>query len=247
MHRLEVDGDVVDGTEETTSKHEGEGAHDEVGSFTGHAGRHHGSLTRPPLEENPSSDDEGKADEETDDDGGVPGVGDTTELDGEEVADDGTHDQGDTRQIHLAELLEKRGLLRDSLLGGLEEEQNDGGRDTTDGKVDVEAPSPAHMVSEGTAEKGTDDTSETVRGADDTGEGGSLGRRRGEGNDGVGTGAETCSTQTGNGTAGDQSLSGGGGTANDGAEFEDENGDEERSLEREELVNLAPWTILLAK
>lgn len=96
------------------------------------------------------------------------------------------------------------------------------------------------MISESTTQERTDDTGESVRGTDDTGKGGALARGRGEGDDGVSTGTETSSTKTGNGTAGNEGFSVGSGAANDGAKLEDEDGDEERSLEWEVLVDFTP-------
>ncbi|KAF3069300.1 hypothetical protein CFAM422_007212 [Trichoderma lentiforme] len=62
----------------------------------------------------------------------------------------------------------------------------------------------------------------------------------GDGNDGVRAGTETSGAETSDGSAGDEGFGVGGGAADDGAEFEDEDGDEKASLEREVLVDLSP-------
>jgi hypothetical protein len=162
-------------------------------------------------------------------------------LDTEEVGNNTAHDQSDTGEIHLTKLLEEGSLLRDGMLGGLEEEEDDAGRDTSDGKVDVEAPSPADVVGEGTAQEGTDDTGETVGGTDDAGEGRAVLGGSGEGDDGVGSRTETCCAETGDSTAGNEGFGGGGGATDDGAELEDEDGDEEGCLQGEVLVDFTPF------
>lgn len=127
------------------------------------------------------------------------------------------------------------------MLGGLEEEEDDAGRDASDGKVDVEAPSPADVVGEGTAQEGTDDTGETVGGTDDAGEGRAVLGGSGESDDGVGSRAETCCAKTGDGTAGNEGFGGGGGATDDGTELEDKDGDEEGCLQGKVLVDFTPF------
>ena len=230
VNRLEVDGDVVDGGEEATGEDEGVGGHDQVGAIGVELGRDHGALALVPLENTPHHHDENEADEETNDGGRVPVVSDTAVLDSEEVGDGSAHDEGDAGEVHLQNLLGEGSLLGDGVLGHLEEEEDDGGRDGTDGQVDVEAPAPRDVVGEGAAQEGTDDAGEAVRGADETGKGRALLGRGGEGDDGVGTGAETCCSDAGNGAAGDEGVGGWGGTADDGADLKDEDGHEEGRL-----------------
>lgn len=142
MNRLEVDGDIVDGEEEATGKDEGESAHDPDGSVLDDSRGDHGSVTLPPLENTPSSHDENEADKETDDLRGTPLVLLTTILDGQDVRDSGTHHQNNAQGIHLSELLESSSLDRDGIAGSLEEDEDNESGNTTNGEVDVEAPSP---------------------------------------------------------------------------------------------------------
>jgi hypothetical protein len=244
VNRLEVDGNVVDGEEEGAGKDKGKGAHDSDGAVLDEVTRDHRSLTLVPAGKGPGGHDEDEADEETDDDGGVPGVGLATVLDSENVGDGGAHHEDDANGVHLSDLLKERSLLGDGSAGSLEEEEDDTGRDTSDGKVDVEAPSPRDVIGEGTAQERTDDTSNTIGGTDDAGKGRSLLGRGREGDDGVGTGTQTSGADTSDGTASDEGLSVGGSTADNGAELEDEDGDDEGSLEREVLVDFTPWVEL---
>lgn len=241
VDRLEVDGDVVNGEEEGAGKDKGKGAHDGDGAVLDETARDHGLLALVPAGKDPGGNDEDEADDEADDDGRVPGVGLAAVLDGEDVRDGGAHHEDDADGVHLSDLLEKRSLLGDGGAGGLEEEEDDAGGDTSDGKVDVEAPSPRDVVGEGAAQERTDDAGDTIGGTDDAGKGRSLLGRGREGDDGVGTRAQTSGTDTSNGTAGDEGFSVGGGTADDGAELEDEDGDEKGSLEGEVLVDFAPF------
>lgn len=245
MDGLEVDGDVVNSEEEGAGKDEGKGAHDPDGSVLDDSGGNHGSLALVPLEDSPSNDDEAESDEETNDDGGVESVSLATVLSRQDVRNGCTHHQRNTQGVHLSNLLQERSLLGDGVARSLEEDEDDEGRDTTDGEVDVEAPSPRDVIGKGAADEGTDDTGDSVGGADDAGEGGSLLRGRGEGDDGVGAGAETGGSHAGDGAAGDEGLGVGGGAADDGAELEDEDGDEEGCLEGEVLVDFTPCMMML--
>lgn len=247
MDGLEVDGDVVDCEEEGAGKDEGKGAHDPDGSVLDDSGGDHGSLALEPLEESPSNNDEAESDKETNDDGGVESVSLATVLSRQDVRDGRTHHQRNTQGVHLSKLLQKRSLLGDSIARSLEEDEDDERGDTTDGEVDVEAPSPRDVIGKGAADEGTDDTGDSVGGADDAGKGGSLLRGRGEGDDCVGAGAETGSSHAGDGAAGNEGLSVGGGAADDGAEFEDEDGDKEGCLEGEVLVDFTPWVGMLVE
>lgn len=197
-----------------------------------------------PLAGCPSTNDEGETDKETDNNGRVPGVGNATVLDSQDEGNSGSHHQNNTEGVHLSDLLNERRLDRHRITRSLEEDEDDGRRDTTNRQVDVEAPSPGNVVSESSSQQWSDDTGKAVRSANDAGERGTLLGRRREGDDCVRAGAEASGTQTGNSSAGDEGFGVGGGTADDGAEFEDEDGDDEGCLEREILVCLAPYELL---
>ena len=102
------------------------------------------------------------------------------------------------------------------------------------------------MISKGSSQQRTDDAGKSIGSPNDAGEGRTLLGRRGKGNDGVGTGTNAGSTETSDGSAGDEGFSVGGGAADDGAELEDDDGEEEGCLERKILVCLSPWTSMLA-
>lgn len=140
----------------------------------------------------------------------------------------------------MTDLLNKGRLDGNCIARSLEEDEDDGGRDTSNGQVNVEAPSPGDMIGKRSSQQRSDDTGETIRGTDDARKRRTLLRRCGKGNDGVRAGTEASGAETSDGSAGDEGFGVGGGAADDGAEFEDEDGDEEAGLEREVLVDLSP-------
>lgn len=230
MNGLEVDREVVDGGKVASRKDKGKRRHDVVGALLGQLGRDHGPLALIPLQNNPRSDDGDKSNQESDNNGRIPGLGYATVLNGEEVRDSSTHDQHNTGKVHLQKLLLEGRLLRHGLLRRLEKEQDDTGRDSANRQVDVEAPSPRHIVRKRTAKKWSDDTSQAVGSADDAREGRATLRGRGEGDDGVCAGTETGCSDAGDGSSCDEGFGTGGGAADDGADLEDGNGDEEGGL-----------------
>jgi hypothetical protein len=157
VNRLEVDGDVVDGKEEGTSKDEGKGAHDPNGAVLEDSDRNHGSLTLDVAGDGPNDRDSDPADKKADDDRRVPSMSLATILNRQNVGDGKTHHQDDAKGIHLKELLKKRSLDRNGSTRSLEEQEDDGSRDTSDGEVDVETPSPRDVIGESTTEERTDD------------------------------------------------------------------------------------------
>lgn len=240
MNRLEVDRQVVYGSEEATSEDKGKGGGDPVTPLLDQLGADHGPLTLPPLKKTPGGNDQDKPDNEADDSAGVPGVRNTTVLNSKEEADSSRHDESNAWKIHLENLLSESGLLRDGVRRGLEEEEDEEGSDTANGEVDVEAPPPRNMVGEGTAKKGSNNATEAISGTEDTCESRSLLRRRSEGNDGVTAGTKTRSTNTSNSPTGNESVGGRRGTADHGADLEDEDSHEEGHLEGKIFVDLAP-------
>jgi hypothetical protein len=185
VNRLEVDGDVVDGEEERTGKDESKGAHNPDGAVLEDADRNHGSLTLNITGDGPDDGDGDPSNEQTDNNRGVPSVSLSTVLNSENIRDGEAHHQNNSKGVHLKELLKKRGLDGNSSTGSLEEQEDDAGRESSDGEVDVETPSPRDVVSEGTTKERSNDTGDTVGGANDTSESRSLLRRSRETDDGV--------------------------------------------------------------
>lgn len=96
------------------------------------------------------------------------------------------------------------------------------------------------MVSEDATEERTDDTGDSVAGAEESSERGRhLGRGR-EGDDGVSPRGDTSTTCTSDGAADDQRGAIGCDTTDQGAELEDGDGDEEGDFEGEVFVDFAP-------
>lgn len=240
MDRLEVDGDVVDGCEESAGKDEAVNHGNDESAVLDQVRGYHGALALEVLENNPGGNDENEADEETNDDGRLPGVGGATVLECQDVRNGGTHHENDTKRIGLENLLLERSLLGNGIAWGLEEEEDDTSGDGTDGEVNVEAPAPGDVVRESTAQQGTDDTCQTVRSTQDASERGPLLGGCGKGNDGVGAGAEASSSEACDGATSDEGFGIGGSAADCGADFKDEDSNQERCLEREVFVDFAP-------
>jgi len=171
----------------------------------------------------------------------------TTVLNSQNVRDGKTHHQDDTEGIHLEELLKKRSLDRDGSTGSLEKKEDDGSRDTSNGEVDVETPSPGDVISKGTTQKRADNRSDTVCSTDDTSKCRSLLGGSRESDDSISSSTQTCATNTSDGTASDKGFSVGSGTTDDGAKFEDEDGNNEGCLEREVLVDFTPFGVVSDK
>lgn len=148
MDRLKVDGDVVDSHEEAASEDERKSTHHPDRAVLGDARRNHGPLTLEPLQEDPCGYDENKANQETNDNRRIPVMGLATILYGEDIADGSTHHQRDAQRVELTDLLKQGSLFGDGMAGSLEEDEDDERRNSSDGQVDVEAPSPSGMVGE---------------------------------------------------------------------------------------------------
>lgn len=107
-------------------------------------------------------------------------------------------------------------------------------------QVNVETPSPCCVISEDSTEERTNDTGDSVAGAEESSEGRChLGRGR-EGDDGVSSRGDTGAARTSDGAANDQRGAVGCDTTDQGAELEDGDGDEEGDFEGKVFVDFAP-------
>lgn len=112
--------------------------------------------------------------------------------------------------------------------------------DADDLQVNVETPSPCCVIGKDTTEKRTNNTSDSVTGAEETGEGRCHLGRGGEGNDRVAARGDTRTACTGNSAADDEGGAVGCDTTDQGAELEDGDGGEEGDFEGEVFVDFAP-------
>lgn len=240
MDGLEIDGDVVDGSEETTSKDEGKCTHDPVCAYLGKSRGNHGTFALEILKSSPGGSDGDKSDQKTNDNRRIPGVSNTAILNSQDVSDGSAHHQHNAQGIHLKELFQEGSLNRGSLLRSLKEDQNNESRDTSNRQVDVETPSPADVVCESASQKRANNTSKSIGSTDDTSEGRSPLRRSRKGNNSISTGTEASSADASNRAAGNEGLCVGRSAAYDGPDFENKDCDEKRCFEWEVLVNFTP-------
>lgn len=227
IDRLEVDRQIIHQHEVTPREEEDIQRSDPDGTVFEQTGGDHRPLAVEILPDTKDDEDEDPADGQADDCGGVPGVGLAAVLKGEDVSDHAAHDQAAAYEIHLENLLAERGDDGLSLLGRVEEEQDDGGGDTADGQVDVETPPPRDMVGESATNERTNHRGDTIGTADDTGEERSLRGRSGKADDGVAAGSDASRTNASDGTTDDERGGVGRHTADQRAELEDKDGDEE--------------------
>ena len=157
-----------------------------------------------------------------------------------DVADDGAHYENHAHGVHLYELLADGCGPGFGGAGRLEEHQDGERRKAADGQVDVKTPSPTDLVSKCAADQRPHDSRNTISRANDPREHRPCLWTGGESDDGIRAGADTRRAQAGDGPPHDERGAAWGDTADEGAQLEDEDGDEEGELQREELVGLAP-------
>lgn len=131
-------------------------------------------------------------------------------------------------------------LVPDRLARGVVVEGEHEQRETTDGQVDVETPTPGGVLGEGATDDGADGVGdhegETHDGGDDTSVAG-LDER---GGDDEHEGLDTTATDTGNHTAADQHAHGVRERDDQRPDFEDDDGRDEIGLEPEQRRQPAP-------
>lgn len=149
---LEPDGDVVDHDEESSTQHGNEPGGAPDIAVLENARRDSSILLFPDLDRDEANEKQTGNDEQGDDAAVLPLVFAATPLQSKEQADDSREEQGSTFEIELFDLLDPGSVDLGCLTLDLEERDDEGSGDGADRQVDVEAPSPGKMVSEGTAE-----------------------------------------------------------------------------------------------
>ena len=177
--------------------------------------------------------------QENDDAGVAPGVARAAPLQRQEQADDGGDEEGGADGVELPQLLLQRQVAAARDAGRLEEEEDAGDGDGADGQVDVEAPTPADVIGEGSTEQRAGDGGDAVHGAYEAGVDGSLAQRNRVGDDDERPGEDAGGADAGDGTANDERIRRRCSAAHQRAKFEDADGAQKDPLDGEEGVKLA--------
>ena len=158
----------------------------------------------------------------------------------EDVADDGAHYENHAHRVHLYELLAYGCGPGLGGAGCLEEHQDDERRKAPDGQVDVKTPSPSDLIRKRPADQRPHDSRNTISRANDPREHRPCLWAGRESDDGIRAGADAGRAQAGDSPSHNERGAAWGDTTNEGAQLEDEDGEEEGDLQRKELVGLAP-------
>ena len=237
---LEVDRQVVDDEVVGPDEDAGEAAADGDGAPRCQSRHDDGALTLAPLPHDKGGGDQHETNQKTDYEGATPRRRLAAVLQRQHEGDDGAHDERDADGVHLQQLFALGGGDGPRGRRRVEEEQDDGGRQPADGQVDPEAPAPRDAVGEDAADQRADDASDAERHADEARVGGAALRLGDEGDDGVGAGADASGAEPVDGAADDEDGRARRRRADETAELEHANGCQERRLEREVAVRLAP-------
>ena len=119
------------------------------------SGHHHGVFAQPDLPANQSDNNQAKSNKQANDHAAVPGMAVAAILKGKNEAGDTTHGQSNADRVKIQKLDFQRSILGLGQIRELEEEEDDNSGKSTNGQVDIEAPSPSSLVGEDTAEDGT--------------------------------------------------------------------------------------------
>lgn len=240
VYTLEVNGQLIDDEEVGSGEeHRKEGAEADC-ALLDDTRYDHRSLALVHLPENEGDHDESSSDEEADDFAVAPCILLAAVLEGEDIGNERADHHDNSNGVHLEELFPP--CCFDGLGAGwcVEEEEDNDCRDGTNREVDVEAPAPSRMVRKDTANQRPNNGSKAIRHSDEASVQSSLRRLHDKRNDGVRAGTNPRSSNTSDGPSDDQRRRVGSSAADDAAEFKDENRGEERPLEGEVLVGLAP-------
>ncbi len=203
---LKVDGQVVQ--EDNVAPHEEElvRGRGRERALLVESRQHHGVIAQPDLPCHQGDGDESEADEKTDDNAAVPGMGVSSILKGQDKTDDASHGQRDTNWIHMQQLLRPRhpGRRRSSREAEKEEDRHRG--DPPNRQVDVKTPSPTDMVGECATKKRSKNGSKGICHPNDTHHHRSLCWWDREGDDTGATHRQAGAAQPSNSPSNDQGL-----------------------------------------
>lgn len=193
----------------------------------------------PELNADENNSQDGEDHEEGDDLSVIPWVLGSTPLQGQQQAHNRWDEGEGAVKIELLDAGLPSEICHSSSLGTLEEDDDDGNSDCSDGEVNIETPPPGSSISEDTTEEGASNRGNSVHGSNEAGVHGTL--RQGDRvcNDDQGSREDTRGTDTCDGTTKNQSGRVRGNTADQAAQFEDTDGDEVDPFDREVGVELS--------
>lgn len=123
--------------------------------------------------------------------------------------------------------------------GGMHEEEEEDKGSGANGKVDVEAPPPSHLVGKGATKQRSNDGRNAKHHAKKRLEHGSLAERYHGDHGHHGSGKDSRTTNAGNGPPNDEGSGVGSGAADCGADFKDDDGDEKGPSDAVEAIDAA--------
>ena len=159
-------------------------------------------------------------------------------MQGEEKTDDGRDEDGSASKVKLADTVHESQVdAVGAVAVDMDEEEDDDHGEATDGKVDVEAPSPGGMLGEGTTKKRTSNGSNTPHAANKTKGKRSLLKRHDERQDDDGTREKTSRTNSCNSSSNDKGNRRGRNGRDQATNLKDEDSDKIGNLDIEVLVD----------
>ena len=148
---MEIDRKIIQEDEEGSSHGKDISTHGADGSVLQQARLQECTVSREVFDADEDENEDAKQDEAGNDTAIRPLLGSASPLHCQQVANDRGHQCECAGEVHLKKLLFHSRLLGPGSLGCLEEQEDNGGGDSADGQIDVEAPSPGEIVREDTS------------------------------------------------------------------------------------------------
>jgi hypothetical protein len=247
--------EVVNQDEEACTQHGTEPCTAPNVAVQEYAGRDGGIFLLPPLDDDEADDQEDEDDKQSDYASALPLILAATPLQRKKQADDSRQEKRRTGKIELLKLLFPCRLDLFAPPLDVQKRDDEGSRERTKGKVDIEAPSPGQLVCECSThtkyplahvDRGkwgnlqwTSNRRNTIHAANKSHVRRPLPQRHRHRDDQDGSREDTSSAHTRNRTADDQSRGVRGDTADERADLEDEQGNEVDPFDAVEGVEFA--------
>lgn len=227
MDSLEPNGEVVNHDEECGTQASTKESARPNSSVQEDARRNGGLFSQPDLNHEEANDEHTKDNKQANDAAILPGILGTTPLQSQQQRHNTGDEQEGTEQIERLDLLLEAQLALGNLgLRQAQEGNDECNGNTTKGQVNVEAPSPSDVIGKGTAHKRSSNRGNTVHGPNDAHVHGTLAQRHGSVDNQQGTGEYTSSAKSGDGSAENKAHGVWRGTADEGADLKQEDGEE---------------------
>ena len=159
---MKVDGDVVEKEKESSAEEENICHTDIDSAVFDETSNYHGTLSLIIFNYDEKNEDEEEADEGAYNWGGVPSFRLSTPLQGKDITNNSCHNGEGSWKVHLENLFLDGRLSWNSLCWGLEEDEDNGGGDSSNWEVDVKAPSPGNLLGKDSSEQWADDRCDTI-------------------------------------------------------------------------------------